>query len=96
MLVDLTKRTRCPDSCPDTSKIPPGSYCYELLEVSPEGVQKVKPCPFWELRKDKPSQDNGYCHYLKRGDWECSELSLLWDGVKECGINDDMEEEDDT
>ena len=39
----------------------------------------------------KEHQDNGYCHYLKRGDWEEEGWSLLWDMVKECGIKDDVE-----
>ena len=71
------------------SDIPYGSYCYEILEISPEGKMKIKPCPYWELRKDKPSQLNGYCSHLKQGDWEDEGTLLLWDGVKECGINSD-------
>ena len=73
----------------DTTKIPFGSYCYDIKEITDNGTIKTIPCPFWELRKDKPEQENGYCHFLKSGDWE-SEWSLLWDGVKECGIHDDL------
>lgn len=76
----------------DLTQIPLGSYCYDIKEITVNGTIKIKtiPCPFWELRKDKPEQENGYCHFLKSGDWESEESSLLWDGVKECGINDDL------
>ena len=62
------------------------------------------------MDKTKPFQMNGYCHYLKKGDWELNKefeiydtktgkkvnfkdregipMSLLWDGCKECGVND--------
>lgn len=52
--------------------IPDGSYCYN--------------CPFLDKDETKPIQRNGYCHYLKRGDWE--NFGLLWDQVKECGVKD--------
>jgi len=61
------------------NKIPKGAYCYDENGT----------CPFWELRDDKPKQQNGYCRYLNEGDWECKGLSLLWDQCKECGINID-------
>ena len=76
--------------------IPVGSYC--------------RGCIFWDKDETKPAQRNGYCHYLKKGDWEINSevvvvdlntdeelsrettadipFSLLWDGCKECGIND--------
>jgi hypothetical protein len=77
------------------TEIPKGIYCYDENGL----------CPHWERREDQPDQMNGYCHYLKRGDWEVeipddfpphfphSCLSLLWDQVKECFIN--MDEEND-
>lgn len=37
-----------------------------------------------------PEQENGYCSYLQKGDWDLS-LGLLWDQVKECGINEEPE-----
>ena len=75
--------------------IPKGIYCYD----------ENGRCPHWELRGDKPEQHNGYCRYLKRGDWEAEIptdfpegfptccISLLWDAVKECSEN--MDEEND-
>lgn len=65
----------------DLSLIPQNThYCY-----GENGV-----CPYWSIREDKPSQRNGYCEYLKQGDWEVGEHSwdsLLWDQCKECGIS---------
>lgn len=45
-------------------RIPRGYYCY--------GKHR-KPCPFWSVDKTKPEQENGYCSYLGRGDWELNE-----------------------
>lgn len=34
----------------------------------------------------------GYCYYLGKGDYSfLNSTELLWDGCKECGINEDME-----
>lgn len=62
--------------------IPEGLYCYERISEN-----KIKLCPHWRINKDKPEQMNGYCSFLKKGDWEMGALSLLWDQCKECGIN---------
>jgi len=70
---------------PDPKVISPGPYCY-----SREGDTLV-PCPYWSRNPDQPEQLNGYCEYLKRGDWEGPGYGLLWDMVKECGINDEEE-----
>ncbi len=75
------KEIEC-QKCLDQQRIPAGLYCYNR-----QNQTKITICPFWELRDDKPEQENGYCHYLKCGDWESSYTSLLWDMVKECGIN---------
>ena len=55
-------------------EIPNGQYCY----FSDRG----KPCPYWSMNKNKPYQENGYCSYLKQGDWEVTHMSLLWDNYK--------------
>lgn len=77
--------------CKDTSVIPYGQYCYEWInfDAIDDENSKVRLCPYWSQIEDKPLQENGYCSYLGRGD-EIGHLSLLWDQVKECGIN--MEE----
>ena len=37
---------------------------------------------------------DGYCYYKGRGDFSfLNPTDLLWDGCKECGINEDIEEE---
>ena len=63
--------------------IPKGMYCYDK-----DGI-----CPFWRKNKLYPEQLDGYCHLLKKGDWEIKG-GLLWDQCKECEINvKDTEEE---
>jgi hypothetical protein len=71
----------------DVNLIPPGSYCYEWLRSPMEGGQIIS-CPYWDRDLTKNEQDNGYCHFLKTGDWEGEGLNLLWDMVKECGERD--------
>lgn len=66
----------------DTSVIPEGIYCYTHVKG------KFVACPYWSLRKDKPKQENGYCAYLGKGDWESDDFGLLWDQCKECNINE--------
>jgi len=39
--------------------IPKGVYC--------DG------CPFWFRDGGRPEQENGYCSYLKKGDWDLNE-----------------------
>lgn len=79
----------------DTSVIPKGIYCYTIknVEMTENGpiVHKNR-CPYWSLNPNKESQDNGYCSFLNVGDWESPTGGLLWDMVKECGINDDDED----
>ena len=60
-------------------KIPKGLYCYGYNGIL---------CPYWKINKNKPEQLNGYCEYLKIGDWMEDSIGLLWDQVKECGINE--------
>ena len=63
--------------------IPEGIYCESGSYL----------CPFWECIPDRERMEDGYCHYLKKGDLEFWEEdgfdSLLWDQCKECGINDE-------
>jgi len=62
---------------PKRFRIPRGVYCY----------RGDKLCPFWSKDYNQPEQENGYCSYLGRGDWENEGFGLLWDQVKECGVN---------
>ena len=62
--------------------IPEGSYCYG----SHNGV--LTPCPFHDMIPNFPKQENGYCHYLKGGDFQGGSLGLLWDSCKECGVKE--------
>lgn len=66
----------------DISKIPSGIYCYDETGV----------CPYWRKHPNKIEQESGYCLFLKKGDWMKDGTMLLWDAVKECGINSDDEE----
>lgn len=67
---------------PLVESIPQGRYCYDE-----EGL-----CPYWTIRKDKPYQMNGYCHFMKRGDWQFEHISLIWNRVKECTIFTEINE----
>jgi hypothetical protein len=50
-------------------------------------VLKVVFCPYWGNDATKGNQASGYCAHLKAGDWEDDGTLLLWDMVKECGVN---------
>ena len=68
----------------DESIIPKGIYCHDA---------DMKPCPYWSLDKAHEYQNNGYCSFLEDGDWTDSGIWLLWEQIKECGINEgDFEE----
>jgi len=60
-------------------EIPAGMYCYG-----------EKNCPFWDKAENKPHQLNGFCWLMGKGDWDDS-VGELWDQVKNCGINDDVD-----
>lgn len=78
----------------DTSKIPHGPYCYEIYPIDFLGLAKkvYRLCPYWSVRAGKREQESGYCSYLEKGDWMEDGTMLLWDQVKECGINTDFDE----
>lgn len=62
---------------PEAKKIPKGLYCYDENGL----------CPHWSCHPEHGEQNNGYCAFMKYGDWEDDHFSLLWDQCKECGIN---------
>ncbi len=81
------------------SLVPAGDYCYTPGELSsPESGfrMKVKPCPFWSkpaaMVEAHGAQMSGYCSYLRQGDWMPDGTFMLWDQVKECGVNYDDRE----
>lgn len=63
----------------DTSVIPRGPYCYELVTGDFMGLGKLVRmwCPHSMILRGHNLQ--GYCDYL--------EQCVPWDGCKECGIN---------
>lgn len=67
------------------SLIPHGLYCYEYRD------DVYIRCPFWSKNHLMPEQENGYCSFLSMADWYGEGQGLLWDQVKECGINEDLE-----
>lgn len=70
--------------------IPMGDYCYEAIFVDNKtGNIKIEICPYWYKDQNYPYQANGYCSYLNIGDWEDEGHGLLWDMVKECGVNNE-------
>ena len=48
----------------DTSVIPKGMYCDD---------EDGKACPYWSLLTELPAQENGYCAYLGKSDWDLNE-----------------------
>ena len=83
----------------DRSFIPQGMYCHGPL--TQEGVNENgfpilkahKMCPYWSNDPNLPDQANGVCSFMGLRDGDIDSLGnqvwLLWDQVKECGINDE-------
>ena len=81
--------------------VPHGMYCYTRVPDPERDAQRAAtgepfipgryvPCPYYEIRTDRPEQENGYCRLLGKGDWMPADeggTMLLWDGCKECGVN---------
>jgi len=51
----------------DKRRIPKGLYCYSQ---NYKEFKDIKVCPYWSIRRGKPKQNNGYCAYLEKGDWD--------------------------
>jgi len=70
----------------------------EMLEEPekhiPNEILYCSDCPFSDSDPYQLEQNNGYCHYLHSGDWEDDHIGLLWDGCKECGVNEDFSKYD--
>lgn len=76
----------------DVSVIPSGMYCYTRMSDFVDGQMTIKPCPYWSIDRNQPVQANGYCKFLKKGDWMDDGTWLLWDQIKACGVNNEGEE----
>lgn len=50
-----------------------------------EVTLRTKVCPYWGRDEAHPYGENGYCTLTGKKDWV--DGGLLWDQVKECGIN---------
>lgn len=64
-------------------------YCYKSISTG-EGKPKFVYCPFWDKIQQFPHQGNGYCHFMMKGD--DSSGGLLWDQIKECGVDEGSDE----
>lgn len=99
----------CAGNNKSTDIIPKGPYCYTPIEAPHAGNGwkfKIKPCPYWQrynqqLHGDLPEEFQGaeqfqgaFCSFLEIGDWSENGTMLLWDQVKECGINDDYDSDE--
>ena len=67
----------------DTSVIPQGPYCYELVTGDFMGLGKLvrKWCPYSRVLRGHSRQESGWCDYI--------EQCVPWDETKQCGINRD-------
>lgn len=54
----------------------------------------VVPCPFLRFDKNHHYQENGICEAFRMRDSEGTSGGLLWDMVKECGVKDELSEEE--
>lgn len=76
--------------------VPHGAYCYAATgpmasRAGPDGTHSVSmpvaTCPHWSTNGRKRDRQDGYCRLMRVGDWMGRGASLLWDQVKECGVN---------
>lgn len=56
-------------------------YCYNYDKNG-----NIKVCKWSRKSNNHSIQDNGYCMYIGKGDWQSYVGSLLWDQCKECGV----------
>lgn len=56
----------------DISLIPKGMYCYDGCEERSKDNNAYRLtgiCPYYCTRSDKGTQENGYCSFIAKGDW---------------------------
>lgn len=58
----------------DESLIPKGDYCYD----------EKGNCPYWSIKPDLPKQENGYCSFIEKSDFEINEEhgDLKWQNTE--------------
>lgn len=55
----------------DKTLIPKGMYCHGPGKSNKDGtISFPKMCPYWSSNPSKPEQENGYCAFLEKGDWD--------------------------
>lgn len=79
----------------DKKLIPKGDYCHHSKDIH-------KLCPYWSMREDLPEQQNGYCYYMKKSDYDLNremddkDVKIIFKGKteikkgKDVGINFSM------
>jgi hypothetical protein len=76
----------------DESIIPKGSYCYAFHGWKIGEEPKTTICPYFTHKgvSKETGRHLAYCKFLEQGE-ENPDTMLLFDQVKECGINTDDE-----
>jgi len=61
-----------------TKIIPKGLYCHDEKDMN-------KICPYWRKREGYDEQENGYCNYLNKGDYEINRevYTGIWTSYKD-------------
>ena len=83
----------------DTADVCCGDKSDAMMNI-PENTLYCSGCPYRDTSELAKIifgyQLSGYCYYLGKGDFSfCRPTELLWDGCKECGINNEIEIEED-
>lgn len=69
-------------------QIPTGDYCYSIQSIDNQsGRIHTSVCPYWSVDNNQAPQNNGCCKLLAIADADDSSDGLLWDQIKNCGLN---------
>ena len=71
----------------------------QFTQLIPKKTMYCEGCPYAGTSEIASTllgyQSSGYCYYLGKGDYSyIRSTDILWDGCKECGVNDDIDWED--
>jgi hypothetical protein len=72
----------------DRKLIPKGDYCYSYDESG-----KYKRCPYWSANRSPYAGITGACGFISENDQTLG-CGLLHDQCKECGVNNEISEDD--